>query len=81
MVTDIVMPGGMNGVDLCKGQRFLRPDLKIVYLFRVSGGGAWLRERHAAGLTSHAAQALSARDLSAANSSRHGGNDATPATM
>ena len=31
MVTDIVMPGGMNGVELVKKARALRPDLKIVY--------------------------------------------------
>jgi YesN/AraC family two-component response regulator len=31
MVTDIVMPGGMNGVDLVQRARALRPDLKIIY--------------------------------------------------
>jgi YesN/AraC family two-component response regulator len=31
MVTDIVMPGGMNGVELVQRARALRPDLKIVY--------------------------------------------------
>jgi len=31
MVTDIVMPGGMNGVELVHRARALRPNLKIVY--------------------------------------------------
>ena len=31
MVTDIVMPGGMNGVELGTKARVLRPDLKIIY--------------------------------------------------
>jgi PAS domain S-box-containing protein len=31
MVTDIVMPGGMNGVELVQKARALRPELKIVY--------------------------------------------------
>jgi PAS domain S-box-containing protein len=31
MVTDIVMPGGMNGVELVQRARALRPDLKIIY--------------------------------------------------
>jgi CheY-like chemotaxis protein len=31
MVTDIVMPGGMNGVQLAQKARDLRPDLKIIY--------------------------------------------------
>jgi PAS domain S-box-containing protein len=31
MVTDIVMPGGMNGVELVQRARNLRPDLKIIY--------------------------------------------------
>ena len=31
LVTDIVMPGGMNGVDLVQRARDLRPDLKIIY--------------------------------------------------
>ena len=31
MVTDIVMPGGMNGVELVQRARALRPNLKIVY--------------------------------------------------
>jgi PAS domain S-box-containing protein len=31
MVTDIVMPGGMNGVELVQKARILRPDLKIIY--------------------------------------------------
>ena len=31
MMTDIVMPGGMNGVELVQRARELRPDLKIIY--------------------------------------------------
>jgi PAS domain S-box-containing protein len=31
MVTDIVMPGGMNGVELAHKARILRPDLKVIY--------------------------------------------------
>jgi len=31
MVTDIVMPGGMNGVELAHKAKALRPDLKIIY--------------------------------------------------
>ncbi len=31
MVTDIIMPGGMNGVDLAQKARLLSPKLKIIY--------------------------------------------------
>jgi CheY-like chemotaxis protein len=31
LVTDIVMPGGMNGVELVEKARAFRPDLKIIY--------------------------------------------------
>jgi CheY-like chemotaxis protein len=31
MLTDVVMPGGMNGVELAQKARLLRPDLKIIY--------------------------------------------------
>ncbi|MDR3793063.1 MAG: CHASE3 domain-containing protein [Terracidiphilus sp.] len=31
MMTDIVMPGGMNGVELAQKALALRPDLKIIY--------------------------------------------------
>lgn len=31
LVTDIVMPGGMNGVELSNNLRAIRPDLKVVF--------------------------------------------------
>jgi YesN/AraC family two-component response regulator len=31
MVTDIIMPGNMNGVELARKVRELRPDIKIIY--------------------------------------------------
>jgi len=31
MITDIIMPGGMNGVELAEKARRLRPDLKVIY--------------------------------------------------
>jgi PAS domain S-box-containing protein len=31
LVTDIVMPGGLNGLDLVQEVRALRPDIKIIY--------------------------------------------------
>jgi len=31
MVTDIIMPGGMNGVELAQKVRQLRPEIKIIY--------------------------------------------------
>ena len=31
MITDIIMPGGMNGVELAEKARQLRPGLKVVY--------------------------------------------------
>ena len=31
MITDILMPGGMNGVELAEKARKLRPNLKVVY--------------------------------------------------
>jgi CheY-like chemotaxis protein len=31
MLTDIIMPGGMNGVELAEKARQLRPDLKVIY--------------------------------------------------
>ncbi len=31
MVTDIIMPGGMNGVELAQKVRKLRPEIKIIY--------------------------------------------------
>jgi CheY-like chemotaxis protein len=31
LFTDIVMPGGMNGVDLAKRAQSLRPDLKVLF--------------------------------------------------
>jgi PAS domain S-box-containing protein len=31
MITDIIMPGGMNGVELAKKARELSPELKVIY--------------------------------------------------
>jgi len=31
MITDIIMPGGMNGVELAKKARELSPKLKVIY--------------------------------------------------
>jgi DNA-binding LytR/AlgR family response regulator len=31
MVTDIVMPGQINGAELVQQARILRPDLKVIY--------------------------------------------------
>ncbi len=31
MVTDIIMPGGMNGVELAERARELNPSLKVIY--------------------------------------------------
>jgi PAS domain S-box-containing protein len=31
LLTDIIMPGGMNGVELAEKVRKLRPDLKVIY--------------------------------------------------
>jgi YesN/AraC family two-component response regulator len=32
LVTDIIMPGGMNGIELAKKVRQLKPNVKIIYL-------------------------------------------------
>ena len=31
MITDVIMPGGMNGVELASKVREARPDIRVVY--------------------------------------------------
>ncbi len=40
IVTDIVMPGGMNGVELAKKARARRPEIKIIYCSGFPAGAA-----------------------------------------
>lgn len=39
LFTDIVMPGGLNGVELARLARFERPDLKVLYTSGYPGTG------------------------------------------
>ena len=41
VVTDIVMPGEMNGFDLAREARNLKPDLRIVLMTGYAGRDRW----------------------------------------
>ena len=65
MVTDVVMPGGMNGDELAEAALVQRPDVKILFTSGYAepaiatqgmGAGAWLKKPYTAAELAHKIQ-------------------------